>query len=174
MKGVTYLGSLFSCVVGREEHRKKNITGMCGECLQYIDHSGSAPVHGGVCFPGTHCSGSSILFGALSKAGPEFCSLPRSKPLAFRFLGTRKGTDLVRHAFCAHARSKQLRRPGACQHTVPGRLCILITSPVLAAQFPSVTGEHQLRCAVCLFWELFSDCEPPGRRQPARIPGRRG
>ena len=117
------------------------------ECLQYMDHTGFAPVHSGVCFPGLHCSGSSVLFRALSKAGPEFCALPRSK---------------------------QVRRPGAYEHTVPGRLCVLITSPISAARFPGVPREHQLRCAMCLFWQLFSDCDPPGGCQPSRIPGRRG
>ena len=39
-----------------------NITGMCGECSQCLDHTGFAPAHGGVCFPGLHCSGSRLLF----------------------------------------------------------------------------------------------------------------
>ena len=38
------------------------------------------------------------------------------------------------------------------EHTVPGGPCILITSPVLAAQFPGVPREHHLTCAVCLLW----------------------
>ena len=145
MKAVTYLGSLVQLCCGEGVTLEINITGMIGECLQCMGHTEFSSVHSGVCFPGLHCS--SILFRSLSKAGPEFCALPRSK---------------------------QLRRPGACEHTVPGRLCILITSPVPAAQFPSVPQEHQLRCAVCLFWELFSDCDSPSGCQPSRIPGRCG
>ena len=147
MKAVTYLGSLVQLCCGEGGTLEINTTGMFGECLQYMDHTGFAPVHSGVCFPGLHCSGSSVLFRALSKAGPEICALPRSK---------------------------QVRRPGACEHTVPGRLCILITSPISAARFPGVPREHQLRCAMCLFWQLFSDCNPPGGCQPSRIPGRHG
>ena len=64
------------------------------ECLQYMDHTGFAPVHSGVCFPGLHCSGSRVLCRALSKAGPVFHALPRSKPLRFRFSGTPQGHRL--------------------------------------------------------------------------------
>ena len=49
------------------------------------------------------------LQGHLSKADPAFHSLPKSKPLRFRFLGTVLGTDSVGCAFCAHPRSEQLR-----------------------------------------------------------------
>ena len=41
-----------------------------------------------VCFPGLPCSGSRLLSGELSKAGPGLRALPRSKPLRFRFSGT--------------------------------------------------------------------------------------
>ena len=41
-----------------------------------------------VCFPSLHCSGSRLLFGELSVAGPGLHALPRSKPLRFRFLGS--------------------------------------------------------------------------------------
>ena len=47
--------------------------------------------------------------GVLSKAGPAFHALPRSKLLRFRFSVLYGGTDSVRHAFCALPRSKQLR-----------------------------------------------------------------
>ena len=55
------------------------------ECSQCMDHTGFAPTHSGVCFPSLHCSGSA---GVLSRAGPAFCALPRSKLLRFGFLGT--------------------------------------------------------------------------------------
>ena len=43
--------------------------------------------------------------------------------------------------FCAPPRSEQLRWPSARWAPVPGGLCILITSPVLAALFPACTVE---------------------------------
>ena len=42
----------------------------------------------------------------------------------------------VEHVFSVLSRSEQLRQPGAGECTVPGGLCILITSLVLATQFP--------------------------------------
>ena len=44
--------------------------------------------------------------------------------------------------------SDQVR--GEC--TVPGGLCILITSLVPASQFPGYTVKAPLMCAFCLFW----------------------
>ena len=38
-----------------------NITGVCRECSQYMDHTGFAPALGSTCFPVLHCSGSRIL-----------------------------------------------------------------------------------------------------------------
>ena len=63
------------------------------ECLQCMDHTGFAPAHRGMCFLGLHCLGSRVLCRALSKAGPAFCALPRSKLL--RFSGTPQGHRLV-------------------------------------------------------------------------------
>ena len=47
-----------------------------------------------------------------------------------------KGTDSVGLAFCALPRPRELRPPVLGEHTVPGRLCILITSLVPASWFP--------------------------------------
>ena len=46
------------------------------------------PRSGCVCFPSLHCSGSRLLCGELSVAGPGLHALPRSKPLRFRFSGS--------------------------------------------------------------------------------------
>ena len=80
-----YLDSLVQLCCGEGGTLQTNITGMCGECSQCMDYTGFAPAHSGVCFPSLHCSGSA---GILSKAGPAFYTLPRSKLLRFRFLGT--------------------------------------------------------------------------------------
>ena len=85
---VTYLSSFFQLCCGEGGTLQTNITGMCGECLQCMDHTGFAPAHGGMCFPGLHCSGPSCSAGELSKLGPAFCTLPRSNLLRFRFSGT--------------------------------------------------------------------------------------
>ena len=77
-----------------------------------MDHIGFSEAHGGVCFLGLHCSGSRLLCRVLSKMGPAFPTLPRSKLLRFRFLGTPQMPDLVAHVFCSLPRSQQLRWPG--------------------------------------------------------------
>ena len=93
-KVVTYLGSLVQLCCGEGGTLQTNIAGMYGECLQCMDHTGFAPAHSGMCFLGLPCSGSTVLCKALSKAGPAFCALPRSKLLGLRFLGTPQGHRL--------------------------------------------------------------------------------
>ena len=85
---VTYLGSLFQLCCGEGGTLQTNISGMCGECLQCLSHTGFAPphnVHASLVYtaqaPG--CSA-----GELSQAGPGLHALPRSKLLRFWFLGT--------------------------------------------------------------------------------------
>ena len=106
-KVVTYLGSLVQSCCGEGGTLQTNITGMCGECSQCMDHTGFAPAHSSVCFPSLHCSGSA---GILSKAGPAFYTLPRSKLLRFRFSDTsqrrRLGWSCI---LCPLPRSKQFR-----------------------------------------------------------------
>ena len=65
--------------VGRDT--ANDITGMCGECVPCMDHTGFATAQGGMCFLGLHWSGSRCFAVAQPEAGPAFCGLPRSKPL---------------------------------------------------------------------------------------------
>ena len=88
------LASLVQLFCGEGGTLQTNITGMCGEYLQCMNHTRFAPAHTGVCFLGLHCSGSRVLCRALSKADPVFCVLPRSKPLRFWFSGTLQGQRL--------------------------------------------------------------------------------
>ena len=60
-KVVTYLGSLVQLCCGEGGTLQTNITGVCGECSQYMDHTGFAPAQGSMRFPGLHCSGSRVL-----------------------------------------------------------------------------------------------------------------
>ena len=59
---------------------------MCGDCLQCMDHTGFAPSHW------VYTLRLQGALQALSKGGPAFCALPRSKPL--RFSGTPQGHRL--------------------------------------------------------------------------------
>ena len=112
--------------------------------------------------------GSTLLslqgLGSLSKVGPAFHAPPRSKPL--RCSGTPQGHSLF--WVCIFVPFPGLSSSGDQvfgKWTVPGGPCILITSPV-PASFPDV---------LCVSsGELISGCNPPGRCQPSRIPGKRG
>ena len=137
---VTYIGSRVQLCCRERGTMQTNITGMCGECLQCMDHTGFAPVHSSMCFPGLNCSGSRVLCRALSKAGPAFCALPRSKPLRFRFSGTPQGHRLSWACFFVPLPGPSSSgNPVLGEHTVPVGPCILITSQVLATQFPGCT-----------------------------------
>ena len=73
---------------------QRNITGMCGECSQCMDHTGFAPAHGACGFPVYTAQAPCCSAGELSKAGSKFHALPRSKLLRFRFSGTPQGHRL--------------------------------------------------------------------------------
>ena len=79
----TYLGSLVQLCCGEGGTLKKNATGMGGECLQCMDDVGFAHAQGVCDFPvyTTQAPGCSVE--ELSKAGPAFCALSRSKLLRF-------------------------------------------------------------------------------------------
>ena len=56
----------------------------------------------------------------------------------------------VKHVFCALPRSEHSGDQVLGKHTVPGGLCILVTSPLLAFQFPGCATTASLRCAIRL------------------------
>ena len=88
VKVVTSLGSLVQLCCGEGGTRQTNITGVCGECLQCLGHTRFASTHGMCSFQVYTAQAPGCSAGELSKAGPGFCSLSRSKPLKFRFSGT--------------------------------------------------------------------------------------
>ena len=108
---VTYLGSLVQLCCGEGRTLQTNITGICGECSQCLDHTGFAPTHSVCAFLVYTAQAPGFSAGKLSKVGPAFHALPRSKPLGSQVLC--QGIDSAGHVFCALPRSEQLRRPGA-------------------------------------------------------------
>ena len=88
MEVVTYLGALVQLCCGEGGTLQTNITGMCGECSQYLSHTGFAPTHGMCAFQVYTAQAPGCSAGELSKVGPGLRALPRSKLLKFRFLGT--------------------------------------------------------------------------------------
>ena len=111
---------------------------------------GNCPKRTWVALPGLSCSGSGSLV-------------------------LHKGTDTIRHTFCAFPRSQQLRWPGAwwahcprwavCSNHLPGPRHLVSW----------VHGKSTVSGVLCVSsGELISDCDPPGRYQLSRFPGRIG
>ena len=116
-----------------------NITGLWGECSQYLDHSGFAPTHGVCAFPVYTAQATGCSAVEPSKVGPGLCALPRSKSLRFRFSGTpashRLGWACV---LCpSQVQAAQVTRCLASTHS-PGVMHLIIF-PIPAAQFPGCT-----------------------------------
>ena len=80
----TFLAHLFSCAVEREEHCKQ----ITLACAHSVSATLGLPLLMRVCFPCLHCLGSRLLCQELSEAGAGLYTLPRSKPLRFRYLGS--------------------------------------------------------------------------------------
>ena len=85
---VTYLGSLVQLCFGEGGTLHTNITDMCGDCLQCMDHTGFAYDHSMCAFPVYTAQALGCSAGVLSKVGPGFFARPRSKLLRFGFSGT--------------------------------------------------------------------------------------
>ena len=125
---ITYLGSLVQLGCGEWGTLQTNITGVCGECSQYVWTT--LALH-----PLMMCVLSLSTLLRLQVALQGNC--PRQALGFMDFLGLKcsvsgswvlhKGTDSVGPAFCVLPTSEQLRRPGA-------------------------QCARHLRCAVCLLW----------------------
>ena len=140
---VTYLGSLVQLCCGEGGTLQTNITGVCGECSQCLGHSGFAPTHRACASPVYTAQASGCSAGELSKVGPGFCALPRSKPLRFSFSGT-----LQRHRLtwgCVlHSSGDHFL--GA--HSHPQFKSATYPFPRPSSVFWVYNGQ-----ALCLFWE---------------------
>ena len=111
---VTYLGSLVQLCCGEGGTLQINITGICGECSQCMDHTGLAPAHRlRVLSWATLLRLQVALHGYCPKWTLRIMHVPG---LSCSDSGSRvlcKGTDSVGHAFCALPRSEQFRRSGS-------------------------------------------------------------
>ena len=92
--------------------------------------------------------------------------------------GTRvvlKGADSVGPVFCALPRSKQLRRLDAWQVHSPQVGSASYHLPGSSHSVSWMCSGSAISGVPCVsFGELISGCDPPGRHQPSRIPGRLG
>ena len=144
--------SLVQSCCGEGGTLQTNITGMCGECSQCLGCTGFAPTHGMCAFPDYTAQSPGCSAGELSEVGPGLHALPRSKPLRFRFSGTRQRPRLGwASVLCpSQVRAAQVTRCLASTVAPSWRLH-LITSPVPAAQFSGCTaGAPSQVCCVSL------------------------
>ena len=143
-----------------------NIRGVCGECAQCLSHAGFAPALRACAFIYTaqapDCSAGNCLVACTSRLSHSGSGSR----------GLHKGADPGGPACCALPRSEQLRRPGAWRAHSPqvGGASYHLPDPscsVLGVQRARVSGVLPVSSG-----QLISGCEPPGRCQPSRIPGR--
>ena len=86
-----------------------------------------------------------------------------------------KGTDSVGPAFCAVPRSEQLRQPGAWWAHSPQVCGASYRPPCPSCLVSRVCSGSAVSGVLCVSsGELISGCDPPGRCQPSRIPGKLG
>ena len=171
---VTYLGSLVQLCCGGGGHCKQISLVCVGGSSQCMDHIRLAPAHGsGVCFPVYTARAPGCSAGVLSKANPAFMHFPGLNCSGSGSWALRMGTDSVGCAFRALPRSEQLRWPGACQRHCPRWAVHLNHLPSPGGSVSQVCQESTISGVPCVSpGELISSCDPPGRCQPSRIPGR--
>ena len=85
----TYLGSLVQLCCGEGGTLQTNTAGTCGECSQWMDHTGFATAQGSMCSQVYTAQAPGYPARALTQVGPVFHAFSRSKPL--RFSGTPQG-----------------------------------------------------------------------------------
>ena len=152
---------------------KTNITGVYGECFQCLGHSGFEPTHSVCAF---------LVYTAQVQVALQWnCQKQALGCVHFQGLSRsgsgsvvlHKGTESVGPVFCALPRSEQLRQPVVWWAHSPQECG---ASYRLPSSSPSVSWVHSGRAfsgVLCISsGELISDCNPPGKWQPSRIPGR--
>ena len=137
----TYSGSLVLLCSGKGGTLQANTAVTCGECSQWMDHTGFASAQGSLYFLGPHCS--RVFCKYTVPSGPcVSCTSKVSQPLRF-------SKTLQRHRACWAVCFVPF--PGSTcsgdqvlgKNNVPGGPCVLCTSPVLAALFPGCTTRAQ-------------------------------
>ena len=129
------------------------------------------PTHGVCAFPVYIAQAPGCSAAELSKAGPGSHTLPRSKLLRFRFLGTppryRLGWTCV---LCrSHVQAAQTTR---CLVSALSQVCGASHHlPSLSCSVSCVHKESPVSGVLCVSpAELISGCDPPGKCPPSRIP----
>ena len=167
---VTYLGLLVQLCCGEGGTLQTSITGMCGECMQCMDHTGFAPAHGACAFLVYTAQAPGCSEGELSKVAPVLHALPRSKLLRLRFSDISQRHRLGWACILCPSQVQGAQVTRCLASALSQCVVHLITSQLLG--FLVALQERCFRCVSS--GGLISGCDPPGRCQPSRIPGRHG
>ena len=167
---VTYLGSLVQLCCGEGGALQTNLTGMCEECSQCLGHTGFAPAHGVCAFQVYTAQAPGCSAGELSKAGPGLRALSRPKLLRFRFRYSPEAQSRWGLRFVPFSGLSSSGNQVLGERALPRWVVCLITS--LGPQVHSRSAVSGVPCVSS--GELISGCDPPGRCQPSRTPGRLG
>ena len=150
-KVVTYLGSLVQLCCEEGGTLQTNISGMCGECLHCLGHTGFAPASGVCVFPVYTIQAPGCSAGEMSEAGPGLHELPKSKPLRFRFSGTPQRHTLSWACVLCPSQVRAAQATRCLVSTLsPAVLGILSPPPSQLLGFLGVQWERCLGCAMCL------------------------
>ena len=165
---------MFTCVVGREEHYKQ-ISLACVRIACSVWTTLGLPQLMSACASRVYTAQApGCSAGALSKVGPAFGALPRSKLLRFRSLGTLQGHRLSwACVLClSQVQAAQVTRclVSKCGPRWAVHLNHLSSPSCSVSQVPHESASAGVPCVSS--GELISGCHPPGECQPFRFPGR--
>ena len=127
---------MFSCAVMREEHCKQISLVCVGSAPSVWTALGLPQLTAHVLSQSTLLRLQVAVQGNCPKQALDFVHFPGLSCSGSGSWALHKSIDSVGHAFCAIPGSEQCRRQVLGERTVPGGLCILITSLVPAAWFP--------------------------------------
>ena len=130
---------------------QRNTTGVCGECSQWMDHTGFAPAQGSMYFLGPQCSGFRVLCKGTVPSGPAFHALLRPKLLGF--LGAPQG-HRPRWAVCFVPFPNLAAQVTRCLVSALFQVVHASYSPPRSRplSFLGVPQEHSPACAACFLW----------------------
>ena len=148
-----------------------NITGVCGECMLCLGHSGFAPTHSLCAFLVYTAQAPGCSAGELSKVGPAFHALPWSELLRFRFSGTPQRHRIGWAWVLCPSQVRAAQATRCLASTVPPRCGVSYHLPHPSRSICWVAAGLPVSGGPCVSsGELISGCDRPSRCQPPRIP----
>ena len=159
--------------MGREEHCKQISLVYVGSARRVWTALGLPQLMAVACaFPVDTAQAPGCCAGELSKAGPGWRALPRTKPL--RFSGTPQRHRLSCACILCPSQVQAAQATRCLASTHSSGAMRLITSLTPAARFPGWQRVRPSQVCCASPGELISGGDRPGRCQPSRIPGRLG